>query len=374
MKKDISYYIKCIATTLIIFFEFGSVYGSVDLIVEPDQIYFNYEEGNTNDALTLRDNNGVVITESEWDSYDLGRHKFAYIKGQTNRKIKVQFYSNYQGIMHLQIKLSYVPGYSDGIGTVCNFFVSNFDNSPSSPSTLILPLTGTLPDSVGAHSFRWHWEIYAIPVNNSNYCADWTTTETSHHFYTLLAAPQAPVSEPWTSVLDLACAWAANNTTEQQVLSSITTNAYNYFGQTKEYAGDVTHTNGSTFSLTGFFSGPYVDCQDMSAVVQVFTWMLGGTQTRVLTINDKRYGIEDFYYKKIKPIGLDWIENGNWNFHQVGWLNNVYDACIKLNYNNERIPVNEDVSGSYKNDLYIYNYYYPWVPKTDSTFYFEVVY
>jgi hypothetical protein len=40
-----------------------------------------------------------------------------------------------------------------------------------------------------------------------------------------------------------------------------------------------------------------------------------------------------------------------WDFHQVGWLSNVYDACLKL-ANPERIPVDENITNEYKPDLF----------------------
>ena len=375
MKKINIYRGKSVSLLIILLFFAATLsYGTTNLDVTVSEIFFNYQDGYTCDALTISDD-GNPIDTAEWDSWSLEQHKFAYIMNQSCRNIKVKLHPGlYDGIMHLIIKVSYASGYTDGIGTICNLFIPNYDASKVDDG-LILPLTGNFPQSVGVHEFRWHWEIYAIPVNNPNYCAAWGYTDTSHHFYTLLAAPQEPMIHPWERVLDLACRWSTNCTTEQQVLSNITTNAYSYFGQTKQYTAGFTHTNGTAFSLSTFFSGTTADCMDMSAVVQVFTWMLGGTQTRVLVINNKSYGIEDFHYKKIKPIGLGWDENKLWNFHQIGWLDNVYDACIML-YNNERVPVNEAVKGSYKDDLYFDikdSINYPWRPKTSSVFYFEDV-
>ncbi|HET6559053.1 MAG TPA: hypothetical protein VFG54_17155 [Prolixibacteraceae bacterium] len=351
--------------TLFCFFN-QFIYGE-NIEVRPENIQFNWISGNANDALAICDDDGTLIQGPEWTRDGTNPPNCAYIMGQSARQIQVQFFSpNYQGNMHLIINLTISNG--QGIGTVCNFFVPDYDGW----NYIKLDLIGELPKYVGRHEFTWHWDIYAIPTEITSYCAAHTPTETTHIYYTLLAAPQAPVANPWTSVLDLACTWAANNTTEPQVLSNITTNAYSYFGQTKQYTGGLTHTNGTAFSLSTFLSGTTADCMDMSAVVQVFTWMLGGTQTRVLVINNKQPYVEDFHYKKIKPIGLDWDENKLWSFHQVGWLDNVYDACIML-YNNARVPVNEAVNGSYKDDLYLDindSINYPWRPKTSSVFYF----
>jgi hypothetical protein len=356
-------------TLLILLFFINSASYSQELLVEPYQIFFDYDQSSLqDDALSVSDAGGTPIAEAEWCHGDEISNP-AYIKGQSNRKIKVLFDTQYYGIAHLIITLSYASGSSNGIGTICNLFVPNFDLGFGTADTLTIQFAENLPNYVGKHTFMWKWEIYAIPVGTTSYCAALNTTYTNHSFYTLLAEPKAPVAKPWTSVLDLACVWASNKITEAQVVADITTNAYNYFDQIKNYSGGGTHASGTTFNLSGFFNDNWGDCQDMSAVVQVFTWMLGGTVTRVRTINDKNPFIEDFYYKSIKPFGKSWTGVGWWNFHQVGWYNNVYDACIKVNYDNPRIPVNEDINGSYESDLH---YSGDWVPKTP--FYFTTVY
>ena len=327
------------------------------------EIKFNYESGHSNDALDIKKNNDCDIPVPEW-RWLFRSENLAYIKGQNNRKIRVRFDSNCDS-MHLLINVNIVSG--NGIGEVCNFFVENYYKL----DTITLTLEGSVPNSVGKNTFSWEWEIYTIPKDPA-YCSYLSSSfyAYSHTYYTLLAAPQAPVAEPWTDVLDLACTWASNNTSESQAIADITTNAYNHFEQTKHYSGWSSHAGGTAFNLTGFFNDDWGDCRDMSAVVQVFTWMLGGTVTKVLTINDKNPYVENFCYNSIKPFGQGWTQGINcWNFHQVGWYNNVYDACIKVNYNNPRIPVNENINESYKTDLY---YSGDWEPKIP--FYFTTVY
>src|SRR4030042_3074030 len=97
---------------------------SIDYIsVWPYEIKFDYEIGDNNDALTIRDAEGDPATVPEW-KYDDRSEEFAYIKGQNNRKIQVRFDSNCES-MHLLINISVVSGNS--IGTICNFFVVNYN-------------------------------------------------------------------------------------------------------------------------------------------------------------------------------------------------------------------------------------------------------
>ena len=210
-------------------------YGVENLVVEPDEIFFNYETGNTNDALSICDDTGTPILSSEWNYSNGEEFKFAYIKGQSTRKIKVSFYaSGYTGTMHLLITLSYGSGGADGIGTVCNYFVPNYKCTGtalcgnSTDHTCTLNLTGSFPQSVGKHNFEWKWEIYAIPVGNPNYCAFKNTIYTTHNYYTLLAAPQAPMTQPWSSVLEKACTWANGQTTPELPCNEIESTYLNF--------------------------------------------------------------------------------------------------------------------------------------------------
>jgi hypothetical protein len=93
----------------------------------------------------------------------------------------------------------------------------------------------------------------------------------------------------------------------------------------------------------------------MSAVVHVFSRAIGASPNV-----RKIWG--QFYTKSIDPIGngSDW-QITLWNFHQVAW-SDVYDACLRLNPNNPRIPVDEDINGNYKNDLYYSGYWNPDTP------------
>jgi hypothetical protein len=281
MKKD---YIRFKKLRLILI-AFGllviasSVYSAVNMDVTVDEIFFNYEDGNTNDALIISNDGTAIVNDAEWDSYFGETHKFAYIKGQSNRKIKVRFNpGSFNGLMHLLIKVTYITGHTDGIGTICNLFIPNFD--PNADDSRILTLSGTLPGSVGVHEFQWHWEIYAIPINNPNYCAAWSTTNTSHHFYTLLAAPQAPMSQPWEQVLDYACSWASGQTNASVSASAVTNSLFNS-GFVYDIAGSgAPHYGGfDQFNLSTFISHlgtPHlVNCLDMGKAVTTFGNALG---------------------------------------------------------------------------------------------------
>ncbi|MCF8358392.1 MAG: hypothetical protein K9H26_06510 [Prolixibacteraceae bacterium] len=323
------------------------LYGQVALAttyvtVQPYGIKFNYEAGYSNDALTISDYSGETITSPEW-AYGCSPDSFAYIMGQSDRNIQVQFSSNCSS-MHLIINLTVTSG--TGIGTVCNHFEANY----TALDWITLELDGNISGSVGRHNFTWQWSVYAIP-NDDAYCSATSTNSTSHTYYTLLAVPQAPMDEPWSSVLDYACDWASGQTTEYYIISSITEGAYDNIG--KEYYGGDSHAVLPNFNLTGFFADDWADCRDMSAVVQIFSNALGAQSIQVRRIDGQ------FVYKLILPIGKYNWTSGTWNFHQVGYYSNVFDACLQLDQSSPRIPINEQINGSYKNDLFDSGYWTP---------------
>lgn len=120
---------------------------------------------------------------------------------------------------------------------------------------------------------------------------------------------------------------------------------------------------GVRFRLTSLLASPTVDCQDMSAVVELFTRVLGGSSVQVRRID------EDFFHKYILRIGKSTWTNGFWNFHQVGWYNGaVYDACLQLRESDPYVPVGDDIYGSYSNNLHQVGEWIPQEPHNITSF------
>lgn len=337
---------KFLSTTVLFSVIAMSSYGVTNLQVTPVEIFFNYEAGNTNDALTISDDGTPIVNISEWDDYNFEKHKFAYIKGQSIRNIKVRFGSNYSGLMHLIIKLSYVAGHTDGIGTICNLFIPNFDIDTD--DSQILNLTGDFPASVGVHEFQWRWEIYAIPVNNSNYCAAWKSTYTSHHFYTLLATPQAPMAQPWERVLEKACVWASGQNNMENVASAITSSLYSSGFVYETDAGAPRYGGWTYFNLPLFLSeigtSNEVNCLDMGKAVTTLgnavgcalylTTFTGGFALNcILPIGTSSPTNNTFY----TPLIADDCREGGFSYHAFSQNSNKYtwDACLKYDVDSD---------------------------------------
>lgn len=326
---------------------------STNITMVPDEIRFDFDNASyTFDALTIRNGTGGTADVPEWYPFEDRNNPVAYIKGQMNRKIEVRFSSNYSGTLHLILKLSIFSG--NGIGTICNLFIPNYDTSSGDYRTL--DLSGTLPNSVGKQTFTWKWEIYAIPINATGFCAAWTTSNTTHTYYTVLAAPQTPMAQPWVSVLDYACVWASGQTSSNAIAAKVVQGLYNNSGfkydvidgGPSRYSGKYT----TSFNLTTMLSeiggnDIIVNCYDMGKSVSIFVNALGC---------NANYALCEFfgYVNCIKPIGRGWTNNPLYNYgypyssdtivgedvttgrsyfqnHAFCLLDSVlYDACLKV--------------------------------------------
>ncbi len=323
--------------------------------VEPDYIEFDWEAGNSRDALTISDDSGVEIVKPEYYPwYNNRNNPVAYIKSQSTRKIKVQFKSsNFDGQAHLLINLTKSGGTGTAIGSVCNLFIPNYDFY--TPDEREITLTGTFPTKVGKHNFTWEWEIYAIPVNEPSYCATWSTSYTEHTYYVVYALPRDPMDEPWTNVLDYACGWASGQSTATSIAQKVTDGIYYHLGDTdgnidydwplggSEYRIENDHWK---FNLNAFLSDinnsseVKVNCDDTANLFNIFTLALG---LNSYSKRIKKPGtLLTFETNEIDPIGSAKSWNvTDWNNHHYGWyVDSVYDACIRVNHSDPILPTN----------------------------------
>ena len=213
-----------------ILFCFATQYliSATPITIWPLEIKFNYEPGNNNDALKILDGNhmegmhykDVPVPEWKYNDGNTISEKFAYIKAQPKCSIQVRFDSNCPDNMHLIIKLTATV---DGIGSVCNYFISNYTKL----NFVELILQPTIPNSVGKRSFTWHWEIYAMPTNVGMYCASTSYMDTSHEYYTLFSNPVEPNITPLTTILDYACDWASGKSDQNSICNDILNRGFN---------------------------------------------------------------------------------------------------------------------------------------------------
>jgi len=340
LKKRVFHrHIKFIATLiLLIWFGVWNANGTSPLLTD-FEIIFDWDTDNySHDALPVySDDDEIRSNENIFE--------FAYVIN-TIPKVKITINTDCSNQFILLIYAKAVDG---------NGFDICFADYNYTHSTGEFYFNVPIPGYITKFNFKWEWAVTAIPSCGTpcTFSSNSFVKTTEQHLYVILDEPVAPMELPWASVLNYACDWASGQTTEFNVVSKITEGAYNYLG--KEYWGGGSHAYLPNFNLTSFLSASWADCRDMSAVVQVFTNALGGSNIRVRSID---YYSGDFYYKPICAIGDDcddpddW-EGGYWNFHQFGYLNNVFDACLKLKQSAPRIPLNEpiQIGGSYETDL-----------------------
>jgi len=349
---------KTLIITFLVFCFCFQISFSTDISIWPKEIKFNYEPGYSNDAITLKKDNDNYVPVPEWIKGEQENEKCAYIKGQSNRKIQVKFDSNSDN-MNFLVKATVITG--EGIGEVCEGFISECDLDEN--RWITLDLNGSLPSSVGIRTFDWKWEATALPMNSPYcpiVCVPCTTT---HTYYTLLAAPQDPLDEPWTSVLDYACDWASGQTTASGAATEITESLYEsgfYYEASSGYPqyGDSWNSFLLTDFLSDLGSSFDVNCLDMAKAVTTFSNAIGAdlTLTRFHSTLGVRYPLN-----YIDPIGSTSATNntfsspligndcrtGGFGYHAFAEDDNNYVWDATLRYDTDANP--DNVSNSNPN-------------------------
>jgi len=226
----------------------------------------------------------------------------------------------------------------------------SFTNGVSNPEYVTLRLAGPAPSAVRKSADVWQWQM--SDFNGGGSPALTIGTSGVHTVYTVLDEPVAPWTNavaaahaPWSSVLDQACDWAAGATNADDVVAALTPHAYAGFG--KVYDGSQSHSFGTTCHLSAMLADSVADCQDMSAVLQLFSAALGVSGVQVRRVGGP------FMFQPLQPIGQTVWTSGSWRFHQFGWYEGtVNDACTTLREAAPYVPVHDDLDGNYRNNLF----------------------
>jgi len=337
----------------------GSVEDKVKMTlvtIEVTHIKFDHTAGDSADGIDIRENAGTDISVPEWVKG--GQNNPAAYKKATTVGIGARLTAQ-----PADVTTAKVHGVStDGDGSLGDTeeVTVTFSGGVSSPEYFTFSLSGPTPSAIQKTTTdEWQWKASDIQGSGS---PEWDMTSSGPHIiYTVLDTPQSPMPEPWTAVLDYACDWAGGETGEAGAVDAITVGAYNDFG--KNYEGRYTHSSGTAMDLTQLMADNWADCRDMSATVHVFTRAIGGTATQVRQIDGP------FATKAIDPVGTPGWGTTGWNFHQVAHYSNVYDACLRLDQSDPRIPCNEAINGAYKSDLYDSGTWTPGAPFSYTTVY-----
>jgi len=325
MKRSVFMILACLLSS----FAFLPLAYSLPWPPEMDVVYikFDYTSGNSDDALDIKRNNSTDIQKPEWYPAYNRNEPMAYIK-ENECFIQARFWVDRTGFDYAGI---YADMSGSGIGDVPEQAV-NFNDTQYATETM--ECFGSVPGSVGIRSFSWDWYVTYIDAVEFEEPL-WIGTSGDHEYYTVLAAPQAPMSVPWTEVLDYACDWASGRSDLGAALQDLTESLYNcgveYDGGTHYTSGSYTNLN--LTSLIDDLSNPSsveMDCRDFSNFLQVLLNALGGNcqYNRIDRTSSPNY----LYYNYLWPAGWGgYAFNGVWDYHQVGWYgSDVADASTKI--------------------------------------------
>jgi hypothetical protein len=295
-------------------------------VVEVNDISFNHDDclSGHYDAITIRESNSVNITVPEWRK-GIYNKPAAYLMGISYIDIKARF--------------TITPAVSptttilaDGDPNVLEVSGITF-SSGISPNTRFTQAAGSL-GRVDVNDVTWQWKVKhfgngwgQININTSG----------PHKIYTILATPQAPMSVPWSQVLEKSCAWAKNMYTPEtaagKVVDAVFGSGYKYddANGAPRYLDYIDDKYKLTTCLSDWGTSLSVNCWDCAQVVCIFSNSVGCN----LGIR-KIYKSGGFNLNYILPIGASsWtnepfgLGRGGFSQHFTAW-SQVYDACLQV--------------------------------------------
>ena len=183
------------------------------------EISFNYESGNANDAITIKDYlTNSNITAPEYIA-NTKNDEFAYIMGQGKPKIKVKI-DGLESNKNYLITACVVSG--NGFSNISKFIVPACGMGTN---IYFFELDNEVPNAVGKYDFVWEWKIITYPVN-SPYCTSTYTKTTEHTCYVIYDTPKEPELTPRNEILNYACEWASGKNIEDDICNDILNNGF----------------------------------------------------------------------------------------------------------------------------------------------------
>jgi len=201
-------------------------------------------------------------------------------------------------------------GFENYTGWSLNDATITFPSGPLDTEGTFTTQTGTsVKSSIGKCRTKFLWRIYEVGgfvwLQDLGY--------STHNYYTVLDTPVAPMSQPWTEVLDWSCEQASGQTTDTGSATEILQFLYNdltvYYdswddGQSHFTGSDL---NGDFFKFTEFLDkapsiSPKVNCDDMGFALVTFANAIG---CNMHYAKSTPFG----YVNCILPVGGIWTNN-----------------------------------------------------------------
>lgn len=286
--------------------------------IRVDTITFTPGSGKIN----IYDNiNNVDVTGPEYEAVNIVIKPAAWVMG-TSHSVSVTF----KAVSTLSSALIWAEDGLGGLASSGSPVTVTFSGGTGNGSFTV----NSVPASIGKHEFYWDWKYKTSPPGST--IGMGITGE--HLLYTVHSTPQAPMTEPWSEVLEYATDWANAETTAAGVAEDIVNGLYN---SGMVYDGWVHHTHPGykTFYLNQVFTElrttgftVYMDCRDCANFFHCLTNALG-FDYQYMVID--RTGGGSFAYKSMLPMGHPTCNASSWNFHQIGWCgSNVADGSTRL--------------------------------------------
>lgn len=168
-----------------------------------------------------------------------------------------------------------------------------------------------------------------------------------HNIYTTYSTPLAPMTNPWTDVIERACTWCNGLSSASSISDQL---VYSLYDAGWVYDPTKTHTvvaswSSQTLKLSEMLSSTWADCKDFG---NFYTCL-----ARSLGVDGQAYFVEGpFSTKPVLGSNKSAWETFVFNHHQFGWQSSlVHDASIKVDHSAPKYPVNMDRDTTYKGYL-----------------------
>ncbi|MEN8184143.1 MAG: hypothetical protein ABFS46_16580 [Myxococcota bacterium] len=323
---------------------------AVSCTVAVEAIRFNHNSASaTTDALSIRKDYGTPVGVPEWTAGETlpeespAAYAILETQGQTVT-VQVKFRITPTSVTQAEIR---AEG-GGGLGTLDAQSVQ-FSSGVSSPEFVTFNLNHQQIGAAGVRreDIEWRWK-YRCPGESGWRDAD----VTRHRIYIVLETPKAPwdqtpgsTSNPWTDVLDYACAWADGESARDTAAGAVTEDVNGALALTYDMASGAskytTPAAGQYFECTQFIDylengtglGNVVNCTDCATIVTTFANVLGC---------DLHASRRQSYFDltPIKALGQAACGCPNWgcgfSYHEVAWKgaggesDELFDACLQV--------------------------------------------
>jgi hypothetical protein len=228
-------------------------------------------------------------------------------------------------------------------------------------SDITCPAERTINSTVQYRDYTAYW-MYKC-TNGTDSWVD-SNEVSGCRLYVVLGVPTAPQAQPWKDVLDKACQWGWGESQSAGALDQLVGYFYSlsgltYDGTQSHYVYEAGPPAKMVFDLSDFLSDwDKADCQDAGMFLSCLSASLGCDLTATRRIQGA------FTTKSVKAVGHTSWDPVTWNFHHIGWYNNVYDASVQLYEWSPYLAIDDNIDDPYKVDLYDFG---TWSPQTPFT-------